>query len=232
MNDTRQANIGVVGLAVMGVEPRPQPGQPRGQHGRGLQPHHGADRRPRARAPRGGLRRGRRRSTDFVASLARPRTAIIMVQAGAGTDAVIEQLAERFEEGDIIVDGGNADFHDTIRRERQLRETRPQLRRRRHLRRRGGRAPRTVDHARRLRRGVARPSARSCARSPRSPRASPASPTSATDGAGPLREDGPQRHRVRRHAADRGVLRPAAPRRRPRAGRDRRRLRRVERAAT
>ncbi|THI95814.1 NADP-dependent phosphogluconate dehydrogenase [Nocardioides sp.] len=59
---------------------------------------------------------------DFVASLARPRTAIVMVQAGAGTDAVIEQLAERFEPGDIIVDGGNANFHDTIRRERELRE--------------------------------------------------------------------------------------------------------------
>src|SRR6187401_2150699 len=40
---------------------------------------------------------------DFVASLTTPRTAIIMVQAGAGTDAVIEQLAERFEPGDIIV---------------------------------------------------------------------------------------------------------------------------------
>ncbi|NUR25915.1 MAG: NADP-dependent phosphogluconate dehydrogenase [Catenulispora sp.] len=59
---------------------------------------------------------------DFVASLAKPRTAIIMVQAGAGTDAVIEQLADRFEPGDIIVDGGNANFHDTIRREKALRE--------------------------------------------------------------------------------------------------------------
>ncbi|WGL51384.1 NADP-dependent phosphogluconate dehydrogenase [Nocardioides sp. BP30] len=59
---------------------------------------------------------------DFVASLRTPRTAIIMVQAGKGTDAVIEQLADRFEPGDIIVDGGNANFHDTIRRERELRE--------------------------------------------------------------------------------------------------------------
>ncbi|HEY4277148.1 MAG TPA: NADP-dependent phosphogluconate dehydrogenase [Conexibacter sp.] len=59
---------------------------------------------------------------DFVASLSKPRTAIIMVQAGAGTDAVIEQLAGLFEPGDIIVDGGNANFHDTIRRERELRE--------------------------------------------------------------------------------------------------------------
>jgi 6-phosphogluconate dehydrogenase len=59
---------------------------------------------------------------EFVASLKKPRTAIIMVQAGRGTDAVIDQLAERFEPGDIIVDGGNALFTDTIRRERDLRE--------------------------------------------------------------------------------------------------------------
>jgi len=65
------------------------------------------------------------RIEDFVASLAKPRTAIIMVQAGKGTDAVIDQLAELFEEGDIIVDGGNANFHDTIRREKDLREKGP-----------------------------------------------------------------------------------------------------------
>ena len=57
---------------------------------------------------------------EFVSSLAKPRTAIIMVQAGAGTDAVINQLAERFEPGDIIVDGGNALFTDTIRREKEV----------------------------------------------------------------------------------------------------------------
>jgi 6-phosphogluconate dehydrogenase len=45
-----------------------------------------------------------------------------MVQAGAGTDAVIDQLAERFEAGDIIVDGGNALFTDTIRREKALQQ--------------------------------------------------------------------------------------------------------------
>jgi 6-phosphogluconate dehydrogenase len=57
---------------------------------------------------------------DFVASLAKPRTALIMVQAGTGTDAVISQLAERFEPGDIIVDGGNALYTDTIRREKEV----------------------------------------------------------------------------------------------------------------
>ncbi|MDN4641478.1 NADP-dependent phosphogluconate dehydrogenase [Agreia sp. PsM10] len=59
---------------------------------------------------------------DFVASLQKPRTAIIMVQAGKGTDAVISQLSDLFEEGDIIVDGGNALFTDTIRREKAARE--------------------------------------------------------------------------------------------------------------
>jgi 6-phosphogluconate dehydrogenase len=58
---------------------------------------------------------------DFVASLQKPRTAIIMVQAGRGTDAVIDQLAELMEPGDIIVDGGNALFTDTIRREENIR---------------------------------------------------------------------------------------------------------------
>ncbi|WP_448810684.1 NADP-dependent phosphogluconate dehydrogenase [Agromyces bauzanensis] len=60
---------------------------------------------------------------EFVASLAKPRTAIIMVQAGKGTDAVISELVSRFEPGDIIVDGGNANFHDTIRREAEISPT-------------------------------------------------------------------------------------------------------------
>lgn len=60
---------------------------------------------------------------DFADKLARPRTAIIMVKAGGPTDAVINQLVEVFEPGDIIVDGGNALFTDTIRREKAVRET-------------------------------------------------------------------------------------------------------------
>ena len=60
---------------------------------------------------------------EFAASLQEPRAAIIMVKAGAATDAVITQLVEVFEPGDIIVDGGNALFTDTIRREKAVRET-------------------------------------------------------------------------------------------------------------
>lgn len=59
---------------------------------------------------------------DFVKSLERPRRALIMVQAGAGTDAVISQLAAEMDEGDIIIDGGNALYTDTIRREAEMSE--------------------------------------------------------------------------------------------------------------
>ena len=59
----------------------------------------------------------------FAASLSKPRTALIMVQAGRGTDAVIDELVKVFEPGDIIIDGGNALFTDTIRREKAVRET-------------------------------------------------------------------------------------------------------------
>lgn len=58
---------------------------------------------------------------DFVASLSKPRVAIIMVKAGAATDAVIDQLAELMDEGDIIVDCGNSLFADTRRREENIR---------------------------------------------------------------------------------------------------------------
>ena len=57
---------------------------------------------------------------DFVASLERPRKAIIMVKAGAATDAVIDQLASAMDDGDIIIDGGNAHYTDTIRREQEV----------------------------------------------------------------------------------------------------------------
>ena len=59
---------------------------------------------------------------QFAASLAQPRKAIIMVKAGEPTDAVIHELAEMFEPGDIIIDGGNALYTDTIRRELDLRQ--------------------------------------------------------------------------------------------------------------
>jgi 6-phosphogluconate dehydrogenase len=59
---------------------------------------------------------------QFVASLERPRRLVIMVKAGGPTDAVIDEFAPLLEPGDMIVDGGNAHFADTRRREQALRE--------------------------------------------------------------------------------------------------------------
>ncbi len=61
-------------------------------------------------------------AADFVASLAKPRKVVIMVKAGGPTDAVIDELAELLAPDDILVDGGNALFEDTIRREKALRD--------------------------------------------------------------------------------------------------------------
>ena len=59
---------------------------------------------------------------EFVASLAKPRKMVILVQAGPAIDAVIDGLAPLLEQGDIVIDGGNSRWTDTIRRERALRE--------------------------------------------------------------------------------------------------------------
>lgn len=59
---------------------------------------------------------------EFVASLEKPRKILIMVQAGAGTDATIQSLTPHLDKGDIIIDGGNAYFPDTQRRSKELTE--------------------------------------------------------------------------------------------------------------
>ncbi|MET9406542.1 NADP-dependent phosphogluconate dehydrogenase [Streptomyces sp. NPDC002935] len=59
---------------------------------------------------------------EFVSALERPRRLVIMVKAGEPTDAVIQEFAPLLEPGDMIIDGGNAHFADTRRRERALRE--------------------------------------------------------------------------------------------------------------
>lgn len=57
---------------------------------------------------------------EFVASLETPRKILIMVQAGHATDDTINQLVPHLEKGDIIIDGGNAFFPDTQRRNKEL----------------------------------------------------------------------------------------------------------------
>src|SRR5271163_975348 len=60
---------------------------------------------------------------EFVASLERPRRLVIMVNAGPATDAVINEFAPLLEPGDMLIDGGNAHFHDTRRREAALKQS-------------------------------------------------------------------------------------------------------------
>ena len=59
---------------------------------------------------------------DFVNSLTKPRKIILMVQAGKPVDYVIEDLKPLLDQEDIIIDGGNSNFNDTIKRTKALKE--------------------------------------------------------------------------------------------------------------
>ena len=58
----------------------------------------------------------------FVNAIKKPRAIVMMVKAGDPVDEQIEQLLPILDPGDVLVDGGNALYRDTIRRERALRE--------------------------------------------------------------------------------------------------------------
>ena len=64
-----------------------------------------------------------RSAEEFVRSLERPRRIVIMVNAGPATDAVIDEFAPLLEPGDMLIDGGNAHFKDTRRREANLKDS-------------------------------------------------------------------------------------------------------------
>ena len=57
---------------------------------------------------------------EFVQSLQKPRRIMLMVKAGQPTDDMIQQLIKYLEPGDILIDGGNAFYQDTIRRSKEL----------------------------------------------------------------------------------------------------------------
>ncbi|GGC52471.1 NADP-dependent phosphogluconate dehydrogenase [Hoyosella rhizosphaerae] len=115
------APIGVTGLAVMGANIA----RNFARHGHTVAVHNRSFGRTQALISDHGSEGNfvaTKTIAEFVASLATPRRALIMVQAGAATDAVIEELAAEMEPGDIIIDGGNALYTDTRRREAALRE--------------------------------------------------------------------------------------------------------------
>ena len=57
---------------------------------------------------------------DLVESLEKPRIIMLMVKAGSPVDDNIQQLVPLLEKGDLIIDGGNSFFKDTIRRSEEL----------------------------------------------------------------------------------------------------------------
>ncbi|MGA8717864.1 MAG: NADP-dependent phosphogluconate dehydrogenase, partial [Solirubrobacteraceae bacterium] len=65
---------------------------------------------------------GARTLEEFAAKLEKPRTAWVMVPAGEITSKTISAVAEVFEAGDVIIDGGNTHYHDDIRHAAELRE--------------------------------------------------------------------------------------------------------------
>ncbi|HET9447081.1 MAG TPA: NAD(P)-binding domain-containing protein, partial [Steroidobacteraceae bacterium] len=73
----------------------------------------------------GGRARGRnfigaRTPQELVGSLKRPRKIMMLIKAGTPVDAVIDELLPLLEPGDILIDGGNSLFTDTIRRTRRV----------------------------------------------------------------------------------------------------------------
>lgn len=60
---------------------------------------------------------------EFVDSLERPRKILLMVKAGAPTDQTIEKLIPLLDEGDIVIDGGNTNYENTIERNKDLAES-------------------------------------------------------------------------------------------------------------
>jgi 6-phosphogluconate dehydrogenase len=59
---------------------------------------------------------------EFFAALKEPRRVFLMIKAGRPVDAVLEQITPHLSAGDVVIDGGNSHFEDTIRRSNQLKQ--------------------------------------------------------------------------------------------------------------
>ena len=121
MTQQGNADIGVTGLAVMGRNLA----RNLARHGHVVSLHNRSPERTRSLVKEHGDEGTfvpAESMKEFVASLARPRAIIIMVKAGEATDAVIDELVPLLDEGDIVIDCGNAHFMDTRRRDAALRE--------------------------------------------------------------------------------------------------------------
>ncbi|MEH3155955.1 MAG: NADP-dependent phosphogluconate dehydrogenase [Gordonia paraffinivorans] len=118
---TARAQIGVTGLAVMGSNIA----RNLARHGHTVALHNRTTAKTDALLEKHGDEGDFVRTEsmeEFVAALEKPRRVLIMVKAGDATDAVISELADLMEDGDVIIDGGNSLYTDTIRREKEMSE--------------------------------------------------------------------------------------------------------------
>jgi 6-phosphogluconate dehydrogenase len=116
---TRQADIGLIGLAVMGQNLVLN----MDDHGYTVAVFNRTTSkvdRFLANEAQGTKVIGAHSLEELVSVLKRPRRVMIMVKAGRPVDATIEQLVPLLEPGDIIVDGGNSHYPDSTRRTREL----------------------------------------------------------------------------------------------------------------
>jgi len=115
-----KADVGMIGLAVMGSNLSLNMAD-HGFHVAGYNLETNVMRRFVAENPgtRGGLI-GCVSLKELVQSIKRPRRIVMLIKSGAPVDSVIGQLRPLLDTGDVIVDGGNSQWNDTIRREREL----------------------------------------------------------------------------------------------------------------
>jgi 6-phosphogluconate dehydrogenase len=116
-----QCELGVTGLATMGANLA----RNAARHGFPVAVHNRTESRTRELLDRHGDEGelvGTSSTEEFVAALARPRRILVMVKAGPAVDAVLEELAGHLDEGDLLIDGGNSFFEDTVRREQAMAE--------------------------------------------------------------------------------------------------------------
>jgi 6-phosphogluconate dehydrogenase len=114
-----QCELGVTGLATMGANLA----RNAARHGFPVAVHNRTESRTRELVDRYGHEGelvGTFSTTEFVAALAPPRRILVMVKAGPAVDAVLEELAGHLEVGDLLIDGGNSYFEDTVRREQAM----------------------------------------------------------------------------------------------------------------
>jgi len=117
-----QADIGMIGLAVMGEN------LARNMESKGFtvavynyEPEF-VDRFMETYGAKGNFI-GTKTLEDLVAALARPRKIMMMIKAGQPVDDVIGKLLPLLDDGDIIIDGGNSNYHDTMRRTKLVEES-------------------------------------------------------------------------------------------------------------